>query len=142
MGGPSPPLSGTQDGTDIRAYYAATTFFNAAVAKSLAGATMQAITSWNFKFLDSQDESTQWADRKKLWAKFVEACEAKQEARGRLSSQRQSCGRLGSHSWSCGRLISHVMRATWQPGPAGDLAAMPCGRQRFRVAIRSRDAQS
>lgn len=72
-----PPGPRTEDGADIYAYYIAKSFFNAAAAKSIDSATMQAIISWNTKFLDTQDEGKQWTDRKALWATFVAAMDTK-----------------------------------------------------------------
>lgn len=51
------------------------TFFNPATAAAHDAATMTAITNWNTKFLDTQEENKQWSDRKTLWKAFATALE-------------------------------------------------------------------
>lgn len=65
-----------QDGAEIYAYYLVKTFFNpAAAAAAHDAATMTAITTWNTKFLETQDDNKQWSDRKTLWKAFATALE-------------------------------------------------------------------
>lgn len=65
----------TQDGAELYAYYLSKTFFNPAAAKAYDAATVTAISSWNTKFLDTQEDNKQWQDRKKLWKAYTTALE-------------------------------------------------------------------
>lgn len=44
---------------------------NKAAMEPLDASTWTAISSWNTKYLESQDDNKPWIERKKMWKSFV-----------------------------------------------------------------------
>lgn len=74
---PPPPSHRHQATAEPYAFYIAKSFMNKASVEHIDGSTWAAISSWNGKYLDSQDDNKQWVERKQMWKSFLATLEEK-----------------------------------------------------------------